>query len=118
MSLEIVYLHEAPSVYACTQGNMFCHSALPLSRCQAAHLNVWVICNTGLVCMMHAHNLVWMDTCVHVLHLCGFMSHVCHATRHMLMYAGVCVLACTCVHCVPGTHVRTPCANTCMHVCV
>lgn len=27
---------------------------------------------------------------VHVPPLCGFMNHVCHATRYMLMYAGVC----------------------------
>lgn len=27
---------------------------------------------------------------VHVPPLCGFMNHVCHATRHVLMYAGVC----------------------------
>lgn len=103
------------SVCAYTQGSTFCHSAPPLNRCQTVHMNVWVSCDTGLVCLRHAHSLVWMGTCVHVLlHLCGFMSHVCHATRHMLVYVGVCFS----MHCVPGTHLRMPCANTCMHAYV
>lgn len=91
------------SVCAYTQGSTFCLSAPPLNRCQTVHMNVWVSCDTGLVCLIHAHSLVWMDTCIHVLHLCGFMSHVCHATRHMLVYVGVC-FSMHCVLCISMYH--------------
>lgn len=34
------FMRSSTSVCAYTQGNMFCHSAPPLRRCQTMHLNV------------------------------------------------------------------------------
>lgn len=61
---------------------------------------------------------------VHVPPLCGFMNHVCHATRHVLLYAGVCFNMGARAHALvftvsmEHTHVCVLSATTCVHACI